>query len=82
MEAKARFLGHAVHPMLVVFPLGLLAFVPVFDIVQIVTNGTLWAQMAFWLTVCGLFGALAGAIFGVIDLVWTVRGAPARIASG
>jgi uncharacterized membrane protein len=33
MESKAKLLGHPLHPMLIVFPLGLLATAVVFDIV-------------------------------------------------
>ena len=33
MESKAKLLGHPIHPMLIVFPLGLLATAVAFDIV-------------------------------------------------
>ncbi len=36
MEAKARLLGHPIHQMLIVFPLGLLATAVVFDVINIV----------------------------------------------
>jgi len=32
MEGKAKLLGHPIHPMLIVFPLGLLATAVAFDI--------------------------------------------------
>ena len=32
MRAKARLLGHPIHPMLIVFPLGLLPVAAIFDI--------------------------------------------------
>ena len=32
MKAKAMFLGHPVHPMLIVFPLGLFPVAAIFDI--------------------------------------------------
>ena len=31
MESKAKLFGHAVHPMLIVFPLGLLATAVIFE---------------------------------------------------
>ena len=40
MESKARAFGHGIHPMLIAFPLGLLAMAVVFDIIYLVT-GTL-----------------------------------------
>ena len=33
MKAKARLLGHPIHPMLIVFPLGLLTVAAIFDII-------------------------------------------------
>ena len=40
MESKAKLLGHPIHPMLIVFPLGLLATSVAFDIVGL-SNGVL-----------------------------------------
>ncbi len=34
MEAKAKLAGHPIHPMLIVFPLGLLATALAFDVGQ------------------------------------------------
>jgi uncharacterized membrane protein len=31
MESRAKLAGHAIHPMLIVFPLGLLTTAVVFD---------------------------------------------------
>jgi len=64
---KIRVAGHAVHPMLVVFPLGLLATSLVWDIVYLSTGDVTWAQTAFWTIVAGLIGALVAAIPGFID---------------
>ena len=36
MESKAKFLGHALHPILIVFPLGLLATGVIFDAVYLI----------------------------------------------
>ena len=33
MQSRAKLLGHPIHPMLIVFPLGLLATAVAFDIV-------------------------------------------------
>ena len=32
MESRAKLFGHPIHPMLIVFPLGLLAMALIFDI--------------------------------------------------
>jgi uncharacterized membrane protein len=34
MESRAKVAGHPVHPMLIVFPLGLLATAVVFDVTR------------------------------------------------
>ena len=47
MESKARVLGHAAHPMLIVFPLGLFATASVFDTIYLVTGSAGWAEVSF-----------------------------------
>lgn len=62
-----RLLGHAVHPMLVVFPLGLLITSVLFDIIHYATGDTLWSTIAFWTIAIGLIGGIAAALVGLID---------------
>lgn len=69
MQGKARLLGHSVHQMLVVFPLGLLATAVVFDLIHIGTGRPLMAVVCFWMMAAGLVGGLLAAPFGWID--WT-----------
>jgi uncharacterized membrane protein len=40
MESRAKAFGHAIHPMLIVFPLGLLVTAVIFDIVYLATDRT------------------------------------------
>jgi uncharacterized membrane protein len=47
MESRAKLLGHPIHPMLIVFPLGLLGTAVIFDIVGLVTHKTEWSLVAF-----------------------------------
>ena len=47
MESKAKVLGHPVHPMLIVFPLGLLATAVAFDIVGLVQSDANWFRTSF-----------------------------------
>ena len=49
MESKARLLGHPVHQMLVVFPLGLLGASVVFDLLALGMNFSLMAVVAYYL---------------------------------
>lgn len=67
MDSKARLLGHPVHQMLVVFPLGLFGGSFAFDMAALALDNPTLAVVAFWLIVGGLVGALAAAPFGVID---------------
>lgn len=67
MRSKAKLLGHPVHQMLIVFPLGLLATSVVFDIVRLATGNAYWSHIAFWMIASGLVGGVIAAVFGVID---------------
>jgi uncharacterized membrane protein len=67
MESKAKLLGHPIHPMLIVFPLGLLATSVAFDIVGLVTNDATWFGISFWLIAAGIIGGLLAAVFGLVD---------------
>lgn len=67
MESKARFLGHPIHQMLIVFPLGLLATAVIFDIVNLVARDPRWAEAAFFLIRAGVVSGVIAGIFGTID---------------
>src|SRR5207247_8776763 len=44
MESRAKLVGHAIHPMLIVFPLGLLGTAVLFDLVYLLTGNAVLAQ--------------------------------------
>src|SRR5437764_15366869 len=67
MESKAKLLGHPVHPMLIVFPLGLLATAVIFDVIALATGNGAWSGIAYYLIPAGLIGGLVAAVFGLID---------------
>ncbi len=67
MESKAKLLGHALHPILIVFPLGLLATSVVFDIIYLVGKNPAMAVVAYWMIVAGIIGGILAAPFGWID---------------
>src|SRR5947208_1987387 len=67
MESRAKLLGHPVHPMLIVFPLGLLATAIAFDIVGLVSGDNSWFGISFWMIAAGIIGGLLAAVFGLID---------------
>lgn len=67
MESKAKALGHPVHPMIVVFPLGLLATAVVFDIIALIQHSYSWYRINFWMIAGGIVGGLVAAAFGLVD---------------
>lgn len=73
-----KLAGHAVHPMLVVFPLGLLATAVVFDLVGIGSDRGSWHAMAFWMIAAGLIGGVLAAVTGFLDYRGIPRNTRAR----
>lgn len=69
MRSKARLLGHPVHPMLIVLPLGLFIAAVVFDAVYLWRGHVVFATVAYWNIAGGIVGGLLAAVFGLID--WT-----------
>lgn len=67
MESRAKLFGHAIHPILIVYPLGLLSAGVVFDIIYLITGNPTWSGVSFWMIAAGIVGGLLAAIFGLID---------------
>src|SRR5438067_4324314 len=67
MEARVKLLGHPVHQMLIVLPLGLLSGAVIFDILYLATHGTQWTTVSYWLIPAGIIGGLLSAVFGLLD---------------
>jgi uncharacterized membrane protein len=78
MESRVKLAGHPVHPMLIAFPLGLLATAVVFDVLFLVTNNPAWTQAAFYMIGTGVVTGLAAAIPGTIDWLAIPRGTRAK----
>ena len=78
MQAKARILGHPIHQILIVFPLGLLATSFFFDLAWLARRNEQLAIVAWWLIFAGVIGGAAAAIFGLIDWLAIPRGTRAR----
>lgn len=69
MESRVRILGHSVHAILIVFPLGLLATGFIFDVIYLAVGNPLYATIAYWMIAAGIVGGLVAAPFGWAD--WT-----------
>jgi uncharacterized membrane protein len=78
MESRAKLLGHPIHPMLIVFPLGLLATAVAFDIVGLVSGANEWFRISFWMIAAGVIGGLLSAVFGLVDWVAIPAGTRAK----
>src|SRR3954452_25561272 len=74
MESKVKALGHPVHQMLIVFPLGLLATAVVFDILGLITDNTGFATAAAYMSAAGVIGGLVAAVFGLMDWLAIPKG--------
>jgi uncharacterized membrane protein len=69
MASKASIAGHPIHPMLVVFPIGLWVFSLVSDFIFLATGDPTWRATALYTMGGGIIGALAAAVPGLIDLL-------------
>ena len=70
MRTPASVAKHPLHPMLIVFPVGLWIFSLVCDIVVLAgATSPGWQTAAFYTMVGGLVGALIAAVPGLIDLL-------------
>jgi uncharacterized membrane protein len=78
METRVKLLGHPIHPMLIVLPLGLFSIGVLFDLVYLVTGTPEFAEVAFWNIAIGIVGGLAAAIFGLIDWLAIPSGTRAK----
>lgn len=78
MESRAKLLGHPVHQMLIVFPLGLLGMAVIFDIIRLMTGATGLASSSYHMIAAGVITGLLAALFGFIDWLAIPSGTRAR----
>lgn len=78
MRTPASILRHPIHPMLIVFPIGLWIFSLACDLIRLAgAPGTAaWITVALYSMVGGLIGALCAAVPGLIDLLYYKGGTP------
>jgi uncharacterized membrane protein len=67
MNKGARLFGHPIHPMLVVFPLGLLSTSVIFDVIGLIADSQPFHLTAFYMLTAGIIGGMIAAIFGLVD---------------
>ncbi|HEY8533464.1 MAG TPA: DUF2231 domain-containing protein [Micromonospora sp.] len=71
-------MGHGIHPMLIVFPLGLLATSVIFDILHFVTGRHGFQISAGYTIAAGIIGGLIAGLFGLIDWAGIPSGTRAK----
>jgi uncharacterized membrane protein len=74
---RARIFGQPLHPILVVFPLGLLATSFFFDLAWLATGRAALAVAAGWIMVSGVAGSAIASVVGVFDWMAIPRGSRA-----
>jgi uncharacterized membrane protein len=78
MESRAKLLGHPIHQMLIVLPLGLLAMAVIFDVLAIVLGQGYWSEIAYWMIAAGVITGLLAAPFGFVDWLAIPSGTRAK----
>jgi uncharacterized membrane protein len=78
MESRTKLFGHALHPVLIVFPLGLLVTAVVFDVIYLITDREAFAQAAAFIIAAGIIGGFAAGLFGLIDWLAIPKGTRAK----
>jgi uncharacterized membrane protein len=78
VESKAKLAGHAVHPMLITLPLGLLATAVIFDVIGLLGNNGGFALASFYMIAAGIIGGLLAAVFGLWDWLAIPAGTRAK----
>lgn len=68
MSSPASIGGHPIHPMLIPFPLALWFFSFIADLIYLWRGNPVWRDwIAFYALLAGIIGAVAAAVFGIID---------------
>lgn len=78
MESKVKLFGHPVHPMLIVFPMGLFSTAVIFDLLYSMARRPFLAIASFYMGVSGVIGGLLAAIFGLMDWIAIPRNSRAK----
>lgn len=78
MEARAKLLGHPIHQMLIVFPLGLLGMALFFDLIGLGTGRPGLLQASYFMIAAGILTGLLAAVFGLVDFLAIPSGTRAK----
>ena len=82
MQSKTKLFGHPIHPVLVVFPLGLFVTAVIFDILYLILGNPVFPTVSFYTIATGVIGGLLAAIFGFIDWLALPNNSRAKYIGG
>lgn len=75
---STKILGHHVHPILIVVPLGAFTTSVIFDVVHLFSGNPEHARAAYWTMIVGIFGGVAAGPFGLVDWLGIPSGTRAK----
>jgi uncharacterized membrane protein len=78
VTSRAKFLGHPIHQVLVVIPLGMFIAAVVFDALYFWRGNTTFATISYYNIAGGILGGLLAAVFGLIDWLAIPHGTRAK----
>jgi uncharacterized membrane protein len=82
MASKASIGGHPIHPMLIPFPIGLLVFSFIADLIYLWRGNPIWRDyVAFYTMLGGIIGAVVAAVPGLIDWATLTDRAAVKVAN-
>lgn len=79
MNSRVKLLGHPLHPMLVVYPLGLLSTAVILDLIFMGNENRALSIASYWMITAGLIGGLLAAVVGFLE--WLAIPANSRAKS-
>lgn len=69
METATTIRGHPIHPMLIAFPVGLLGFSFICDLILFYSDNPTWGIVSYYAMAGGVVGGVIAAVPGLIDLL-------------
>lgn len=78
MQSRTKLLGHAVHPAMVMVPLGLFVTSTVFDAIALVTRDKQFAGASHKMIGVGVVSGAAAGVFGLLDWLAIPNGTRAK----
>ena len=72
MKSKASIDGHPIHPILISFPIAFFSGTLLFDFLAFINDSPVLWDVGFYLELAGILAAIAAAIPGLVDYIFTV----------